>query len=97
MSSGRLAGKVALLKFQKGIQVMNASTLNTVVHKVRAEAVANNIEGARVHYERMALITPDAIPARDALQTLTMLRMSRIEEMFLEGKKGVTALLGWCS
>ena len=84
-------GKMAFLKVKNGIQVMKASTLNTVVHKVRAEAVANNIEGARVHYERMALITPDAIPARDALQTLTMLRLSRIEEQFLEGKKGVTS------
>lgn len=84
-------GQMAFLQVKGGVQVMNAETLNTVVHKVRAEAVANNIEGARVHYERMALITPDAIPARDALQTLTMLRMARIEEMLLEGKKGVTS------
>lgn len=84
-------GKMAFIQVKGGVQVMKASTLNTVVHKVRAEAVANNIEGARVHYERMALITPDAIPARDALQTLTMLRMARIEEMLLQGKKGVTS------
>jgi hypothetical protein len=75
----------------KGVQVMKASPLMSVVHQVRADAAAGKLDEAAQRYERMALLTPEAVPARDAMATLTMLRLARISEHLTEGKRGITA------
>jgi hypothetical protein len=75
----------------KGVQVMQASPLMSVVHQVRSDAAAGRLDAAAQRYERMALLTPEAVPARDAMATLTMLRLARISAHLMEGKKGITA------